>query len=218
LWSTELTEIEHDGCEATRIDKAAYISQHELAMQWLRVCPGRHAPKVVKPDGAYNCGRCEKCLRTMITLRITGALERCKTLPSDLDLEQVANMHIPRNQFFGWQNLRALDRLGTEPELARALEKSIATSTRAEPNWDSLHRQLSLAHKELEQTRAKLEASKKRAQRLKARSERLAEHSSLLTARYSARRYKFADAVVRMVLRVPKVGKLVRRGGTAENQ
>jgi hypothetical protein len=27
LWSTELTEIEHDGCEATRLDKTTFISE-----------------------------------------------------------------------------------------------------------------------------------------------------------------------------------------------
>ena len=33
LWSTQLTDFEHDGAEATRVDKAAYISRHETAMK-----------------------------------------------------------------------------------------------------------------------------------------------------------------------------------------
>jgi hypothetical protein len=38
LWSTEVTDFEHDGAEAMRVDKAAYVSRHETAMTWLRVC------------------------------------------------------------------------------------------------------------------------------------------------------------------------------------
>lgn len=217
LWSSELTEIEHDGCEATRVDKAAYVSGYELPMDWLRVCHKN-------PDSVYNCGRCEKCLRTMITLRIVGALERCKTFPNDLDFKEVANMPIPDNLVIPRQNLEALERLGTEPELARALSEALnKSSIRNEEDARRaervrLEQQLSRAHKQLERTRAKLEASKKRAQRMKARGERLAEHNLQLTARCSARRYTLADAVVDIALRVPKIGKLVRRGKTAENR
>ena len=50
LWSTELMDFEHDGCEATRPEKAAYVSEHELPMKWLRVC-------LKNPNGMYNCGR-----------------------------------------------------------------------------------------------------------------------------------------------------------------
>ena len=78
LWSTDLTRFEHDGCEATRVDKSAYISNSETAMRWLRVC-------WVNPSSAYNCGRCEKCRWTMMNLHAAGALGRCKTLPETLD-------------------------------------------------------------------------------------------------------------------------------------
>lgn len=71
LWGTELTDFEHDGCEARRPERVAYISKHESALKWLRVC---HR----SPDNRQNCGRCEKCLRTMINLRAAGALERVR--------------------------------------------------------------------------------------------------------------------------------------------
>jgi hypothetical protein len=68
LWSTELTASSMTGAEATRVANVAYISQYKLAIQWLRVC-------LKNPNGACNCGRCEKRLRTMISLRIVGAQE-----------------------------------------------------------------------------------------------------------------------------------------------
>ncbi len=121
LWSTELTEIEEDGCEATRTKKAAYISEYELALERLRVCLDYR-----NLSSSYNCGRCEKCLRTMIDLRIAGALERCKTLPSTIDLKAVANIHLRTDTIFSAkQRLKVLERLGTEPDLARAYAEAI---------------------------------------------------------------------------------------------
>ena len=38
---------------------------------------------------------CEKCVRTMVALRIAGALGRCPTLPDRLDLHQVARQRLP---------------------------------------------------------------------------------------------------------------------------
>lgn len=70
LWSSDGLEIEHDGCEARRFDKIRKISGDPVAMQFLRVC-------WKNKDGAYNCCRCEKCLRTMLDLQAAGVLSQC---------------------------------------------------------------------------------------------------------------------------------------------
>jgi hypothetical protein len=226
LWSTELTEIEHHGCEVTRIDKLAYLSEHEVAMQWLRVC-------LSNPNGEYNCGRCRKCTWARAGLRVVGALDRCKTLPHDLDLEEVASLVVSNeaSRFFALQTLRALERRSTDPELTRTLaellEKSPQTSeAMAErAQREDLQQELALAHKRLEQTRTRLEASRgiahrlrTRVQRLQARDERLAEQNDLLTARSSGRRYRFGETLAAIALRTPVLGKLVRRKLTADNR
>ena len=81
LWSTEGLRVIHDGCEADLAAKLALVSQSPLAMATLRVCPGF--------GNGYNCGRCMKCLRTMIALLQAGALERCQTLPHEIDAEDL---------------------------------------------------------------------------------------------------------------------------------
>jgi hypothetical protein len=162
-------EIEHDGGEATRFDKMACIFLHEGALQWLRVC---HA----NPNGAYNCGRCVKCLRTMIVLRTVGALERCKTLPHDLSLEEVANVELTGDvsRFVVRQTVEDLRRLGTKSELALALKEALDKSERksgagaGDSESQHLHQQLSLAQKRLERARARLRASSARSERLAA--------------------------------------------------
>jgi hypothetical protein len=64
LWSTEATEIVHHGAEATRAEKIARIGARPGALESLRVCLANREQ--------YNCGACEKCLRTMVALRLLG--------------------------------------------------------------------------------------------------------------------------------------------------
>ena len=81
LWSTENCLFVCDGLEAERLEKSIAIAQCQLAMDTLRVC-------WVQED-AYNCGRCSKCLYTMLALHIAGALTKCRTLPHDIDIERL---------------------------------------------------------------------------------------------------------------------------------
>jgi hypothetical protein len=63
LWSTEEVEIIHEGAEARRVDKVIKIAENPSALTNLLVCAH---------DVVHNCGKCEKCLRTMIPLRLLG--------------------------------------------------------------------------------------------------------------------------------------------------
>ena len=119
LWSTESVEFIHDGCEATRIEKAAFIAKDDTALKHLRVCWENR-------DGAYNCGECEKCLRTMASLRTVGALAACAAFRSPLDLKTLARLHIEKLHRAHFEaNLRVLESSGSDPELADALGKCL---------------------------------------------------------------------------------------------
>lgn len=79
LWSNESLTVVHDGCEMDTIDKTWFVSASPLVMAWLRVCPGY--------GSEYNCGRCMKCQRTMLDLLLQDRLDRCRTLPHEIDPE-----------------------------------------------------------------------------------------------------------------------------------
>jgi pimeloyl-ACP methyl ester carboxylesterase len=121
LWSTEATELVHDGCEATRSERVARIARHPAALRWLRVCWEAR-------DGAANCGTCEKCLRTMIGLRLAGALERCSAFTRPLDLDAVAAMDVRsvHARAYAVDNLRAAEASGEHPDLVAALRACLA--------------------------------------------------------------------------------------------
>lgn len=71
--SVEGLRFYHSGSETTRIGKVKYISSNSIAQKGLIVC-GR--------ADAKNCGRCEKCLRTMSELNAIGKLNLFnKTFP-----------------------------------------------------------------------------------------------------------------------------------------
>ncbi len=86
LFSTQRLRVLHDGGTYNRVDKVCAIADSDLAMRHLHVC--------WRSLSDVNCGACEKCYRTMTTLAIVGALERCTTFPTPtLDLDRVARMY-----------------------------------------------------------------------------------------------------------------------------
>lgn len=85
LWSTEQVRISHHGSSVSRPYKVARISNDDVAMDTLRVCWENRG-------GSYNCGSCEKCLRTMVELYLAGALERCRTLPDRIDIDALSEL------------------------------------------------------------------------------------------------------------------------------
>lgn len=123
LFSTEGLEIIHDGCEADRIAKVELLSRHEIVMETLRVCWRN-------PYGPYNCGKCEKCLRTMIQLEAVGGLEKCQTFNRKLDINEVRRMRLrgEGQRRFAQQNLQALDRHPNLHHLRRALKVALRRS------------------------------------------------------------------------------------------
>jgi hypothetical protein len=212
LWSTEQTTIEHAGCEATRVDKVGYISNYPVAMRNLRVCTRQLTD--------YNCGRCEKCLRTMINLRAAGASNRCETLPELPDPETIAGSVLDGDhaRAFALENLRALERLGTEPELARALDIALENTFGAE----YARSQLAATRTQLQETRKRLQKGitnhRQRAERFKARSEELerdneslAEANAHLKGHYSSRRYRLVDLLTDGALKIPGIKRLLRK-------
>jgi hypothetical protein len=129
LWGTEHLEIVHDGCESSRNEKVARIVESDIVLRKLRVCyENLHMRGHYEHWGdTYNCGRCEKCLRTMISLHAVGALERCKTFNRKLEPDAVSHVEIEHDLalYHVEENLRAIERLGNEPALAQALRNCI---------------------------------------------------------------------------------------------
>ena len=79
-WSSDQIELIHDGCERNKFNKYELIVQDQVALKTLRVCWENR-------DGAYNCGKCGKCIRAMITLKVWGIQEHPGSFSSPLSSE-----------------------------------------------------------------------------------------------------------------------------------
>lgn len=128
FWGTELMEIAHDDDDVTRFDKTAAIAKSDIVLSHLRVCWENR-------DNAYNCGQCEKCLRTMMTLRVLGALDRCRTFATPLDLNRVARLtsvrSIARRRFY--TDIAAAAEKAGDRAIVRAIEQALAP--KSERHW-----------------------------------------------------------------------------------
>lgn len=131
-WSTTARQFHHDGCEASRADKCKVVGGCDAALRALRVC-------WKNPNSAYNCGRCEKCIRTMVQLLSVGALDRCPTFDQGLDPDVVyedkglrASM---RQKHFHYHNpIQLLRETGRAPEMVEAIDAALNGPSR----WERL--------------------------------------------------------------------------------
>jgi len=112
LWSTENVRIVYDIGE-TRMEKLRVLVQHPDALSRLRVC--------WENLGNYNCGLCEKCIRTMLGLRALGAYP-CVAFPDTLTLGIVRQQGLSHSASLLWREL--LD-AGLPPELDAAVLSAI---------------------------------------------------------------------------------------------
>lgn len=125
-WSTEKISFRHDGSEVTRLEKVVLqVSKSPTALRHLRVC-------YKNIDGVYNCGHCDKCLRTMVNLYIAGALDKAKTFPNELDLDLIARTPTIQPPIFHTENLQALKKKHLNPELQEAIATSLRNTQELE--------------------------------------------------------------------------------------
>lgn len=127
-WSTELVRIRHHGAWASRPEKVRSVAQSEAVLRHLRVC-------WENPGGAYNCGTCEKCVRTKAELLLAGVLDSCETMDDDLDIDQVRRLpgHDPSHKVF-LRDLREAAEQSSHPR-AQSLADALDVALGGTASW-----------------------------------------------------------------------------------
>ena len=117
-WSSSSLEFASDGVEATRMEKIAFVSKNDKALQYIRVCCSN-------VDSQYNCCRCEKCVLTMVGMTIHNKLERCASFEKGICLKDIyrINTMVGLSRVRARINLDELEKTSGNKELKRALEK-----------------------------------------------------------------------------------------------
>jgi len=111
LIATESMETVHEGSFLQRPEKTANISEWNATYPLLRVC--FNATRFDEDTGSImNCSRCEKCVRTMTTLKILGKLENYTVFsrtPGHLDIwkcyfpQKSSRVHAKEVMSFAWK-------------------------------------------------------------------------------------------------------------------
>jgi hypothetical protein len=119
MFSTEHLQIVHDGAEASRPVRVARILEwdRDLVLKYLRVC-------LLNGGGPTNCGRCKKCVRTAVPLRVLGVWDRATTFPDkrmDHWEATIAQDHLVLIE----ENLNFAREYGGDAELIALLKRAI---------------------------------------------------------------------------------------------
>ncbi len=122
-FSSAAVQVQHEQAAWTRQDKLRLLSAWPVALELMQPCHYIEVP----PDGQINCGRCEKCLRTMLGLLALGKLSEAKAFrDADVTPAMLAGLRIDT-----WgkaelllQLIDPLRRIGRH-DLVRALRRKI---------------------------------------------------------------------------------------------
>lgn len=107
--------VEHSDAVPFRRERLRRIVEDPLVHQHLRVCWAHLGPGV-------NCGRCEKCVRTMIDLEHLGHRLDVTTFPTDRDLPELidAMAPLPASIVPMWRDMADLP---LRPEVLSAVDR-----------------------------------------------------------------------------------------------
>lgn len=112
-------ELQHSGSASTRQEKVRGLCRQPEWLPYLRVCWDM-------PEDRLNCGRCEKCLRTMVGLTIEGQLSQCPVLPP-LDIELLKKLEYKATMSLFYEEFleAATSRKDLPPDFVSALRQCV---------------------------------------------------------------------------------------------
>ncbi|HEY1358199.1 MAG TPA: hypothetical protein VGF21_07835 [Thermoleophilaceae bacterium] len=128
LFSTESLTIEHDSSAEGRTGKVRLLAtRHPELLPHLKVC--------YESGGAGNCGRCRKCVFTMICLQAAGALGLAASFPDEIDLALVRAARIDNYAIRSyWMHAaHALSDSPADRRLRSAIEHSVRRMAHPSP-------------------------------------------------------------------------------------
>lgn len=85
---SDQVRIHHEQSWMTRLDKIKLLASWPMGLNEIRVCTKTQR-------GLFNCGQCEKCLRTMVALEALGILELAESFPTKtIDIAQLRKVSL----------------------------------------------------------------------------------------------------------------------------
>jgi hypothetical protein len=124
MMSSARVRVVHDGAAFMRGQKTEFVAHHPLVLRHLRVC--------YHDESGGNCGQCNKCYRTMLTLEALGALEGSSAFDRrTLDLRRAEHIYCP-NEFDVRQftYIQEIARRNGRADIERAVTQTLRNSAK----------------------------------------------------------------------------------------
>lgn len=132
-YSSSDLRIRHDTITLSRLAKTKLVADWDVAFNHIRVC---NMTQHIQP-GMLNCGKCEKCVRTMLALVGLGVLDQTRAFPvSDISEELVQSVvRLGETTYPLYDELIPYLVERQRHDLVRAIEEKIAVYLDREPGW-----------------------------------------------------------------------------------
>ncbi len=117
LYGDSLLQIYHDGTKYSRFQKVKLLAEYPVALRNIRVC---HTDK----GSDYNCGKCNKCIRTMLELIACNSINGCDTFKDKI----VTPDMLPRKLGSAYQRAcyeELLNPLADKPDIIEGIHRAI---------------------------------------------------------------------------------------------
>ncbi len=120
LWSSSRLTFEHHKLGVNRVQKMRAVGDNPNAMRYMRVC--------TKNLDVYNCGECEKCIRTACNAIAAGVSDRMLSLSVDVSPADILGVRLKPNsvQYY----VEILKHLREFPDAQRRFDLEEAIETR----------------------------------------------------------------------------------------
>ena len=131
LYSSSSLKIIHDGSTYTRVEKTKVISESDAALRSINVCD-----HMIPNEGYVNCSRCQKCLRTMITLDLMGKANNasCPSFDwSDYHPQKFGELFLKNDSELGFAYEIKAAAEGIRPDIIAAVDKAVSRSRKLAP-------------------------------------------------------------------------------------
>ena len=117
--------IRHEALGLRRVEKLVRLRSRTAALERLITCSDA-------PTGpAMNCGRCTKCVRTLVEMEASGTLDHARTFPHvRVTPEIVRGLEFDHGTEYFWGTLVAPIRARGRDDLAAAIERKIRATIR----------------------------------------------------------------------------------------
>jgi hypothetical protein len=123
--------VRHEALGLRRVEKLARLRDRAVALERLISCSDAPA------HGAMNCGRCTKCVRTLVEMEASGTLAHARSFPPvRVTAETIRGLEFDHGTEYFWgtlvEPLRALGRGDVAAEIERKIRATVRHRRRIE--------------------------------------------------------------------------------------